>query len=448
MHLSQHMIGRRAFQWWRRRCGATPHRVPVLLQFTISECGAACLAMVLSALGRPTRVAECRERMDVGQDGVTAFAIVQAARELGLRVNSCRLALDELGEVSLPAIVHWRGNHFVVVERWSPQYVTIVDPAIGRRRLSAEAFSEGFSGVVLTFAAGPSFAPRRATTQPSWFAYVWSLLALPDARHLLARVIGISLLLQLFGLALPLAVAVVIDHVLPWQRIDLLPLLGAGMLLMVLVQALLSYGRAMVLIQLQIRLDQHLMQRFFAHLLRLPLRFFQERTAGDLLQRLESNTTIREALTSQLLATVLDGGLALVYLGIVLFQAPLFGFLVVGIGLLQVILLARFAPILHYLTQQDLAAQADEQGHLVEVLTGITTIKAAGAEEWASARWSGLFRQSLQAGRSRSSLAAQLDTALDALSMLAPLLLLWVGAWMVLGGMMPAGMMLGLNVRF
>jgi ABC-type bacteriocin/lantibiotic exporter with double-glycine peptidase domain len=402
--------------------------------------------MVLSALGRPTPVAECRERMDVGQGGVTALAIVQAARALGLRVRSWRLAPDELAAVALPAIVHWQGNHFVVVERWSPQSVIIVDPAIGRRRLSAEAFAEGFSGVVLTFAADPTVAPRRAATQPSWFAYLRPILALPAARGLLARAIGLSLLLQLFGLALPLTVAFVIDHVLPGRQIDILPLLGAGILLLVLIQALLSHGRALVLIQLQLYLDGHLMQRFFAHLLRLPLRFFQERTAGDLHQRLESNTTIREVVTGYLLATVFDGTLALVYLGIVLFQAPVFGFLVLAIGLMQVLLLARFAPTLHALTQQDLVAQANEQGHLVEVLTGINTIKAAGGEQWAFARWSGLFQQSLQIGGRRSSLAAQLDTTLEALSMLAPLLLLWVGAWMVLGGMLSAGTMLGLTV--
>lgn len=124
-------------------------RVPVVLQMNSVECGAACLAMVLGYFGRRTPIAECRERCGIGRDGVTAQTIVRAARSYGLRVRALSVEPADFTYVPLPAIVHWNFNHFVVVERWSPARVDIVDPAGGRCRLTPDEFDAGFTGVVL-----------------------------------------------------------------------------------------------------------------------------------------------------------------------------------------------------------------------------------------------------------------------------------------------------------
>src|SRR5262245_32542367 len=114
---------------WRQR----QHRVPVMLQLSAIECGAACLAMILSFHGRATRIAECRDGHDVGRDGMTARTIADIARKHGLRVKAYSLEPEDFKHLPLPAIAHWNFNHFVVVERWSPKEVEIIDPAIGRR---------------------------------------------------------------------------------------------------------------------------------------------------------------------------------------------------------------------------------------------------------------------------------------------------------------------------
>src|SRR5439155_19241545 len=107
-------------------------RVPPVLQMTAIECGAACLAMILSYYGRKTRVAEIRDLYGVGRDGLSALGIVKAARSYGMRVRAISLQgqIDDFRFVSLPAIVHWEFNHFMVVERWSANYVDVVDPAV------------------------------------------------------------------------------------------------------------------------------------------------------------------------------------------------------------------------------------------------------------------------------------------------------------------------------
>src|SRR2546429_481019 len=129
-------------------------RVPVRLQMSVTECGAACLAMVLSAHGRHTGVAECRERLGIGRDGATGTQIADAARQLGMTVRAVSLDLDHLGELRTPAILHWNFSHYVVLERWTGTRARLVDPGAGRVVLSREEFSDHFTGVALEMTPG------------------------------------------------------------------------------------------------------------------------------------------------------------------------------------------------------------------------------------------------------------------------------------------------------
>lgn len=124
-------------------------RIAPILQVSEIECGLTCLAMILSYYGRKTTLTELRSRMGVGRDGLSALTIVKAARHYDLRVRAVSLQKNDLRAVSLPAIVHWEFNHFLIVERWTKKYVEVVDPARGRQRLSMEEFDQGFTGVVI-----------------------------------------------------------------------------------------------------------------------------------------------------------------------------------------------------------------------------------------------------------------------------------------------------------
>jgi ABC-type bacteriocin/lantibiotic exporter with double-glycine peptidase domain len=360
-------------------------------------------------------------------------------------VKAYSLEPADFQHVPRPAIVHWNFNHFVVVERWSPSQVTIIDPAVGRRTLTPEEFDAGFTGVVLTFEPGVQFERRSVQGRPVWHYYLKAMLHTPGLPGLLAQILGASMLLQILGLALPIFTKVVVDQVLPFRMIQVMTILGLGMLILVLAQAVTSYLRTALLIFLQARLDAQLMLSFFEHLLTLPFRFFQQRTSGALLMRLGSNLLIRETLTSQTVSIVLDGLLVLVYLVILLVQAPMFGGLVLGIGLLEIALLLGTTRRVHALTGRDLAAQAESQSYLVEALTGIATLKASGAEERALDHWSNLFFKHLNVSLHRSHLSAVIDTAMMTLRTFAPLVLLWMGALEVLEGTLSLGTMLALN---
>jgi ABC-type bacteriocin/lantibiotic exporter with double-glycine peptidase domain len=428
-----------------------------MLQLTAVECGAACLAMILRYHGRETSIAECRERCGLGRDGVTARTLAEVARSYGLRVTAYSLDPADLRSLPLPAIVHWDFNHFVIVERWAPSWVSIVDPAGGRRRVSAAEFDASFTGVALALEPGAHFqtgamASRRGLepagrsmepARESLFAFLLRLVArIPGA---LIQILGASLLLQLLGLALPVLTQVLVDRVLPFHMTSVVAILPLGLALLLLTQLVLGYLRAALLVYLQGRLDSQMMLGFVEHLLSLPFAFFQQRSSGDLLMRLTGNTMIREILSNQTISVVLDGAFVFGYLVVLWVRAPLFGLLALGVGLLQSALLLGTARLMHRLNQRDLAAQAEAQSYLVEALKGIATLKASGAEDRAFDRWSNLFRKELNVSLQQSQLSAVVEMTTSAVRTFAPLLLLWAGATQVLNGSMSLGTMLALN---
>ncbi len=417
-------------------------RVPVILQMTPHECGAACLAMVLTYHGRETSLNECRKELPSGRDGITARGIAQVARDLGLNVRAFSLEPRDLAQVRLPAIVHWNFDHFLVLERWSSQAVEVTDPAIGRRRLSAQEFNLGFTGVVLTMEPGPSFRPKRARDKLSWHKYLRRLLQTPGIRGFLAQILAASALLQILGLVFPLFTLVVVDTILPAQGVSMLAMLGIGMVILVVAQLILTYLRGALALYLETRLDIGVMLGFFEHVLSLPFRFFHERTSGDLLMRLGSISLIREVLTSQTVSGILDGALVVLYLAILLLWQPLFGLLTLVFGCALVLLLLGTTRRLYELTERDLAAQAESQSYLVEALTGIATLKAAASEARAMGHWSNLFFKQLNISLRRGHVSNLVEAGQDAIQSLAPVALLWLGALWVLEGNMSLGTML------
>jgi ABC-type bacteriocin/lantibiotic exporter with double-glycine peptidase domain len=419
-------------------------RVPVVLQLNAVECGAACLAMILGYHGRRVRLTDCRDICGAGRDGTTAQTLAKAARSFGLRVRAFSVEPKDFEHLSLPAIAHWQFNHFVVVERWSPKQVDIVDPGAGRRRLSPAEFEAGLTGVVLTFEPGIHFKRVRERANPPWRTYAATMLRAPGAASLLTQVFGASLCLLILGLALPLFTKVIVDRVLPLRNVGVMGILAAGLVLAVAAQAMAACLRGTLLLSLRSRLDTQMMLGFFEHLLSLPFKFFQQRNSGDLLMRLSSNTMIREALTTQSLSAILDGGLVIGYLAILAAQDGLFCALASGAGLLQIALLLATARLRADLNQRELAAQSESQSYLVEALSGVAALKASGAEDHALEHWSSLFSTELNAALRRGQLSVVVDSITTMLRVLSPLLLLWVGTFEVLHGRMSLGTMLAL----
>jgi ATP-binding cassette subfamily B protein len=423
-------------------------QVPVFQQVSMVECGAACLAMLLSYYGRKTSISEIREQCGLGRDGLSALHIVKAARKYGMRVRAVSMKENDFRPISLPAIVHWEFNHFLIVERWSPKSVEVVDPAWGRRKLSAQEFDEGFSGVVLMLEPGEHFQKQNKPTTLSLGTYVRNYLQLAPGAVL--KVIGASLLLQLLGLVIPFLVQVAFDDIIPHNMVNVMGLFGLGMIIVLLAQLVVRLVRASVLIYVQSHVDKSMMFKFFEHLVSLPQRFFLQRSSGDLLTRVASNIVIRDTISNQLFSTLLDGTFVIIYL-LILFIRSLacrslaFSIAVVIIAALQVILLLCTNKPVSELMSRELVAQGKSQGYITEVLSGMKTLKAAGAEYRVLDRWSGLFLEQMKVSERRNYLLSVIDTLMSTGNMCASLVLLWIGTLQVIHGDMHVGDMIALT---
>jgi len=426
-------------------------RVPVILQMSAADCGAACLAMIVRYWGGATTLSACQAALGGSAHGVTALMIAQTARAMRLQVQAFRHTAQGFAQAPLPAIIHWQGIHFVVLEAWEPQRVRIVDPAVGRRVLTAAEFAAGYSGVTLALTPGADFQTTRNPGLPeqtlaTWRAYLRRVLAVPGSRALLVQLLVASLFYQLAGLTLPVVTWLVVEQLLPAASTQQLTLLGLGMVVALTAQTLVSYVRSTLVIRLQARLDRQLIPAFFSHLLRLPYPFFQTRTTGDLIARLEGNRVIRELILAGVMTGLLDGGLAFLYLVILYSQMPLFGALVTGAAVGQCWWLVRAGAQVHAQSQMQLAIQADEEGFAVQLIRGIETLKTAGREAWIVAEWQRRFTATLDATVRNHYTIAHIQSVLHLLSNATPLLLLWLGVSAVQRGELSLGQMLALIV--
>ena len=416
-------------------------QIPHVQQLEGADCGAACLAMVLGYHGRNVRLDEVRSAVGVSRDGANALSILRAAETYGLRGRGLKVEIESLEFLQPATVLHWGFNHFVVFESVSARGVSIVDPASGRRFVPMERFRRSFTGVALELAPSKQFV-----VTPADRSFIWSYLKqLMSERHVLARVIVTSVLLRLFALAAPLLTGFIVDRVVPRSDHHLLWVIGGGLLMMVVFQFLSVLIRGHLLLQLRTNLDTKMTLGFVDYLVALPYVFFQRRSEGDLMMRVNSNAIIREMLTSNTLSALLDGALVVIYLLLIFVLNTEIGLLVLGLGSLQVITFALLRARYRELMAQGLEAQARSQSYLVELIGGIETLKAMGAEHRAVEHWSDLFVDELNVSLARGRLATWFDSVMEALRMVSPLLILLVGALLVLDGALTLGTMLALN---
>jgi ABC-type bacteriocin/lantibiotic exporter with double-glycine peptidase domain len=417
----------------------------VVLSDSATECGAASLAMILSYHGRRTGVGEVAEVCAIGRDGASALTITRAARQYGLDVVPLAVHdVDRLRRHRLPAILHWGFNHFVVLERATPSGFVLVDPARGRVQVGAEEMNKKFTGIVLTMSPGDGFHRQgRSDPAPGW-RVARTVLRSSSVRRLMGQVLLASLVITALGVVPSLAVRIMVDNVLPNRYAAFIPLAAAAVALLVASGGLLTYARGMLLIELRNRIDQQLMTSFFAHLLRLPLSFFQNRSAGDLLQRMDATNELRMVLTEDTLGGMLDAVIVLSFITAMIVISPPFGLSALLLGLGQIMLAVLPARKVTSMVLAELTERGKLGGFSVEVLRGVEAIKASGNEQWALSRWQALFNSQQAAVVRRSRFLVALMSGMTGLEYGGPLILLLIGGSQVLDGTLSVGSMLAL----
>ncbi|MFE3579883.1 peptidase domain-containing ABC transporter [Streptomyces vinaceus] len=422
---------------WRERLRRPRgRRVPVRIQSQLSDCGPTSLQMVLAHHGIGVGIDELRQHTSAGRDGVSAKVLLTTGRRYGLTARGVRTGLDGLRGLPPATILFWNFSHFVVLERATKSFVYIVDPALGRRRVSRDAAGKAFTGLALEFlpSAGSPTAPRQRGTVRSegrnW-RYLWGFFPRTTAWVPLAAA---SLLLILFNFAAPFGSAYLIDTTTSRHGGGNVALILSAASVLVIAFVLLQAVRSLAIVALQTTADQRVTLRVFQHLLSLPYDYFVRRHPGDLAMRVRTSTAVRQVLTSSAMSTVFDGLLVLGYLTLLFLIDPKLALVVDALAILQLAITALGWRQQEYLNADALESQAEAEGELIEILNGALTLKASGLEKVAGERWEGTFASELRTrNRSRRSMALR-GAVLSGLQFAAPITVLILGAQRVADG--------------
>lgn len=410
-------------------------KTPSILQMEAVECGAAALAMVMARYGRWVPLEELRQECGVSRDGSKASNLVKAARRYGMEAKGMRLEPKALVDVPLPAILYWNFNHFLVLEGYGPRGVRLNDPASGPRLVTWQEFDDSFTGVLIQLVPTDDFATGGAP--PSLVRGLSRRFHGGTSALAMCLLAGVGLLVP--GLLVPAATRIFVNEVLVQGNDSWRKLLIIGVAVAAIAQLLFTWLQQITLLRLSVKLSMSMSTRFMEHVLRLPLLFFSQRSAGHVVTRVQVNDQIASLLSSQLAASLLAVITSIFYLVLMFVYSWKLTFVAIAFSALNVLAL-RFA----------IRAQKDPSRRLVQDsgkltatavsgLANIETLKATSEDASFFARWGGYQAKvldSMQALGRPSAYLSSLPAALIALNTAA---LIGYGGLQVMEGNLSIG---------
>ncbi|MBW4497728.1 MAG: ATP-binding cassette domain-containing protein [Oscillatoria princeps RMCB-10] len=418
-------------------------RYPFIEQQSSSDCGAACLAMISQYWGKRFTLNYLRELAGVGRSGASLTGgLAKAAESLGFHAMPVRASLNKLEERKNPWIAHWEGIHYIVVYRCKGDRILIADPAIGRRSISRQEFVAHWSGYALLL--DPTDRLQEAESQKISLSRFASALA--PYRFLIGQIILASLLIQAFGVVTPLFTQIILDKVVVSKSSSSLNVFALGLVLFGVWSTGLTATRQYLLDYFSNRFDLTLISGFISHTLTLPLKFFESRRVGDIITRVQENQKIQQFLTRQVVLAWLDMLMGAAYMGLMAYYNWQLTVLVLALIPPIAILTLVATPLLRRVSRDIFNEEAGQNSLLVEMLTGVSTVKAAAAEREIRWRWEHQFTSSLNARFRGQKLANFLQAAGGSINSLGSAALLWYGATLVIQDQLTIGQFVAFNM--
>lgn len=419
-------------QWgWRRR-------LPVILQTEAAECGLASLAMIARYHGHDVDLPSLRRKHSTSLKGANLARVMELAAQLGFETRPLRLELDELPELKTPCILHWDLNHFVVLKWAGQQGAVIHDPARGVRKLSNAEISKHFTGVALECTPSADFKPVKARESISLRALTGKIKGLPRA---LIQIFALALALEVFALVGPFYMQWVLDQVLVSADKSLLALLGIGFIAVVIFQTAISAVRSWTVTWFGVNLSLQWVNNLLAHMLRLPLDWYEKRHIGDITSRFGSIGIIQSTITTQFIGSILDGLMSAITLVVLCLYSLKLTALVVGLFVVYLVLRLAFFRPLYRLNEEQIVLAAKQQTEMLETIRGALPIKLGNKQVERSARYANAMVETSNRSLGVQRLGITFGSLNSLLFGVGHVVLVWMAADMVLGGTFTAGML-------
>ncbi|MBF2085435.1 MAG: ATP-binding cassette domain-containing protein [Thermoleptolyngbya sp. C42_A2020_037] len=418
------------------------HRYPWVEQQSSSDCGAACLSMVARYWGKQLPIHFLREQANVGRAGASLKNLAKGAERIGLQARPVRASLGRLLNQSSPWIAHWEGNHYIVVYHASRKRIIIADPAHGRRSLSSQEFQAHWTGYALLLEPTSQLNDLEIK-QISLGRYLSTFI---PYRIIGLQIILVSLLIQLFSVVTPLFTQIILDQVVVQKSQTTLNAFVIGLFLFGVWSICMGSVRQYLLTHLANRLDLTLISGFIRHTLRLPLQFFESRRVGDILTRVQENRKIQNFLIGQVMLSWLDFLTGFIYLALMLYYNWRLTLLVLLLIPPIVLLTLGATPFLRRVSRQIFHEAAEQNSSLVEMMTGIATVKSLAAEQEIRWRWENHLVNQMNAGFRGAKLGIGLGAANGLINSIGSTALLWYGATLVIRGDLTIGQFVAFNM--
>ena len=418
--------------------GLGRRRLPVILQTEAAECGLACLAMVAAHHGLYSDLPTLRQRFSVSLKGTTLADLVRLGGQLQLNARALRAEMEHLPELAMPCVLHWDLNHFVVLKEVSRGVAVIHDPARGVRRLPLAEVSKHFTGVVLELTPQADFRPHTARQSVTLRQLLGRVTGL---RRSLIQIFTLALALEAFMLLAPFFMQWVVDSVLVGLDRDLLVTLGLGFGLLVLITVVTGAIRSWAVLHLSTTLNLQWLANVFAHLMRLPVSWFEKRHTGDVMSRFGAVQKIQQTLTTSFIEAMLDGVLVVVTLAMMFVYSGT----LTAIALASVVLYAGlrwllFRP-LREATEESIIFEAKRASHFMESLRGVQSIKLFNRQEDRQARFMNLVVDAMNANIATRKLDLTFSVGHKLVFGLERIAMVWVGALLVMDHRFSVGML-------
>jgi len=420
--------------YFRKRKGRI-RRFEHVAQIDEMDCGAASLGMICRHYGRKVSLSRIRQLCHTSTDGTSLKAICRAATELGLAARALKISLRNLPLVPLPAIVHWEGNHWMVLIDVQEKFVRVADPALGLRKIPRSEFEQNWSGYAALFDYTVAFEKAPVTRS----SLTWVLPFLKRFRPYLVQVLLLAMAVSFLQLLFPIFTQMVVDKVIVEKDIGLLATILLGMFVALIFVQAATLTQEYLLAFTAVRLDTAILDFLSRQMLSLPMSYFTARRTGDIQRRLDGARQVRQfavqdgigALLSIvqltgaiLLMTIYSPSLALAFLA----TTPLYAGLMI------------FSfKVLRPMFQSVEESQGKYSSHQIDAIKGIEAVKAAAAESvFRDAMLNEFLSVSKKLFKS-SFIVMSYDSVLTTIGMLSTAIFLWVGARQVMSGDLSIG---------
>ena len=416
-------------------------RIKQVLQHDESDCGPACVSIILQYYGKTISLRKIRAVAGTDKIGTSGFGISKACETFGLDCEGFMAPQKEkISEIIFPAIFHIKTEieHYVVVYKIKKNKVYISDPAIGLIKEDLKSFLEKWSGVF--FLVSPTSSFEKTNDEQGLLFRFFSLLK--PHKKLVISILLASLFLSMFGIFMSFYFRFLIDEVLYSQVKATLNLCSVCYLIIIVFQSVLNFARSQILLYLGEKVDVILLSDFFCHLLHLPMSFFSNRKTGEVLSRVNDAETIRYAIASTTLSVVIDSFMIIVG-GFFLFNmgSKLLPISIIPVLISSVIILF-FAKPIKILIRQRSIIEADKNASMYESINGIATIKGLATEQIAMDRVEEKICESAHMSIKLRTKGNLQNSILSFVSGCGKLALYWIGSFYIFNGELTLGQLI------